>query len=102
MQLTQFHSTVKQPNSAGSGTTAALALNLHSYLLSPVTIGAALRTDSIKRHGMSFRLKACEETSMTENKKWVQGVKSVSTYPPKNLFTMDARTIARQHLSRTL
>jgi len=28
-------------------------------------------------------------------KKWVQNVKSVSTYPPKDLFTKDAATIAR-------
>jgi hypothetical protein len=28
-------------------------------------------------------------------KKWVQNVKSVSTFPPQDLFTKDAETIAR-------
>jgi tRNA(adenine34) deaminase len=28
-------------------------------------------------------------------KKWVRGVKTVSTYPPKDLFTKNAQTIAR-------
>ncbi|HXG10126.1 MAG TPA: DUF3175 domain-containing protein [Gemmataceae bacterium] len=28
-------------------------------------------------------------------KKWIQDVKTVSTYPPKGLFTQDAETIAR-------
>jgi hypothetical protein len=28
-------------------------------------------------------------------KKWVRNVKTVSTYPPKDLFTKDAQTIAR-------
>ncbi len=32
---------------------------------------------------------------MAEKKKWVRGVKTVSTCPPKNLFTKDAATIAR-------
>ncbi len=32
---------------------------------------------------------------MAEKKKWVRGVKTVSTSPPKDLFTKDARTIAR-------
>ncbi len=33
---------------------------------------------------------------MTEKKKkWVRRVKTVSTYPPKDLFTKDAATIAR-------
>ena len=32
---------------------------------------------------------------MAEAKKWVRNVKTVSTYPPKDLFTKDAQTIAR-------
>jgi tRNA(adenine34) deaminase len=32
---------------------------------------------------------------MVAKKKWVQDVKTVSTYPPKDLFTKDAETIAR-------
>ena len=32
---------------------------------------------------------------MAEKKKWVRGVKTVSTSPPKGLFTKDAETIAR-------
>lgn len=32
---------------------------------------------------------------MAGKKKWVRGVKTVSTFPPKDLFTKDARTIAR-------
>jgi hypothetical protein len=31
---------------------------------------------------------------MTKTKKWVRKVKTVSTAPPKDLFTKDARTIA--------
>jgi tRNA(adenine34) deaminase len=32
---------------------------------------------------------------MREKKKWVQNVKSVSTFPPEGTFTKDAATIAR-------
>lgn len=32
---------------------------------------------------------------MPEKKQWVRKVKTVSTFPPKELFTKDARTIAR-------
>ena len=32
---------------------------------------------------------------MAEKKKWVRDVKTVSTYPPRGLFTKDAETIAR-------
>ena len=32
---------------------------------------------------------------MSKKKKWVRGVKTVSTYPPRDLFTRDAETIAR-------
>jgi tRNA(adenine34) deaminase len=35
-----------------------------------------------------------------EPKKWVQKVKTVSTYPPKDLFTQDADTIARVMASK--
>ncbi|MCE5266373.1 MAG: DUF3175 domain-containing protein [Planctomycetaceae bacterium] len=31
----------------------------------------------------------------TNPKRWVQGVKTVSTFPPSSLFTKDAKTIAR-------
>jgi tRNA(adenine34) deaminase len=31
----------------------------------------------------------------TGDKKWVRNVKTVSTYPPKDLFTKDAETIAK-------
>ncbi len=37
---------------------------------------------------------------MAEKKKWVHGVKTVSTYPPKDLFTKDAETIARKMASK--
>jgi len=33
-------------------------------------------------------------------KRWVAGVKTVSTYPPKGLFTKDAATIARALASK--
>jgi tRNA(adenine34) deaminase len=33
-------------------------------------------------------------------KRWVQKVKTVSTFPPKLLFTKDAETIARRMASR--
>jgi len=34
-------------------------------------------------------------TTMTKTKKWVRNVKTVSTAPPKELFTKDAQTIAQ-------
>jgi hypothetical protein len=37
---------------------------------------------------------------MTEKKQWVRKVKTVSTYPPKDLFTKDARSIARAMASK--
>jgi hypothetical protein len=41
-----------------------------------------------------------EVVNMAEKKKWVRGVKTVSTAPPKDLFTKDARTIARVMASK--
>jgi tRNA(adenine34) deaminase len=35
-----------------------------------------------------------------KNKKWVRGVKTVSTAPPEDLFTKDANTIARAMASK--
>ena len=32
---------------------------------------------------------------MAKPKKWVRNVRTVSTYPPKDLFTKDAQTIAK-------
>jgi tRNA(adenine34) deaminase len=40
------------------------------------------------------------EVVMAEKKKWVRGVKTVSTSPPKELFTKDAETIARAMASK--
>jgi tRNA(adenine34) deaminase len=37
---------------------------------------------------------------MAAKKKWVRGVKTVSTSPPKDLFTKDAKTIARTMASK--
>jgi hypothetical protein len=37
---------------------------------------------------------------MAKKKKWVRSVKTVSTYPPKDLFTKDAQTIARGMASK--
>jgi tRNA(adenine34) deaminase len=41
---------------------------------------------------------------MTEKKskpkRWVQGVKTVSTFPPRDTFTKDAKTIARVMASK--
>ena len=39
---------------------------------------------------------------MAEKRKWVRGVKTVSTYPPKGLFTKDAETIARTMASKKI
>ena len=36
-----------------------------------------------------------QESTMAKPKKWVRNVKTVSTYPPKDLFTKDAQTIAK-------
>jgi hypothetical protein len=41
-----------------------------------------------------------EEGVMAEKKKWVRGVKTVSTSPPEGLFTKDAETIARTMASK--
>ena len=37
---------------------------------------------------------------MAEKKKWVRDVKTVSTFPPKDLFTKKAETIARAMASK--
>jgi Protein of unknown function (DUF3175) len=37
---------------------------------------------------------------MTEKKKWIREVKTVSTDPPKELFTKNAATIARAMASK--
>jgi tRNA(adenine34) deaminase len=37
---------------------------------------------------------------MAEKKKWVRGVKTVSTNPPRNLFTKNAMAIARAMASK--
>jgi hypothetical protein len=37
---------------------------------------------------------------MAGNKYWVHKVKTLSTFPPKDLFTKDARTIARVMASK--
>ena len=37
---------------------------------------------------------------MATKKRWVRGVKTVSTFPPEGLFTKDARTIARVMASK--
>ena len=37
---------------------------------------------------------------MAKKKKWVRGVKTVSTFPPQGLFTKDAATIARTMASK--
>src|SRR5262249_14993576 len=36
-----------------------------------------------------------QERTMAKPKKWVRNVKTVSTYPPRDVFTKDAQTIAR-------
>jgi tRNA(adenine34) deaminase len=36
----------------------------------------------------------------TTKRRWVQDVKTVSTFPPKDLFTKDAQTIARSLASK--
>ena len=39
-------------------------------------------------------------TNKRGNKRWVAGVKTVSTFPPKGLFTKDAHTIAKSLASK--
>jgi tRNA(adenine34) deaminase len=39
-------------------------------------------------------------TAMAKKKNWVRKVKTVSTYPPRDLFTKDAQTIARGMASK--
>ena len=40
------------------------------------------------------------EKKKAEKKRWVSGVKTVSTYPPAGTFTKDAETIARTMASK--
>ena len=37
---------------------------------------------------------------MAEKKQWIRRVKTVSTYPPRDLFTKDAGAIARAMVSK--
>lgn len=37
-----------------------------------------------------------------DKKRWVRGVKTVSTFPPAGLFTKDAKTIARVMVTKTV
>ena len=39
---------------------------------------------------------------MAKTKKWVRNVKTVSTAPPKDLFTKDAQTIAKTMAKRSV
>lgn len=39
---------------------------------------------------------------MPKAKKWVQNVKTTSTYPPKGIFTKDAETIAQVMSSKVV
>ncbi len=39
---------------------------------------------------------------MAEKKKWVRKVKTVSTAPPKDIFTKDAKTIAKAMASKKI
>jgi tRNA(adenine34) deaminase len=41
-----------------------------------------------------------KKTKTRNTKKWVQGVKTVSTFPPEGLFTKDAETIAKSLSSK--
>jgi tRNA(adenine34) deaminase len=56
-------------------------------------------------HGLSgmsaaFMGPRAQGVAMTRKRKWVQGVKTVSTFPPKGIFTKDAKTIARVMASK--
>jgi hypothetical protein len=46
------------------------------------------------------RIQPSEGTMSEKKKRWVQNVKTVSTFPPKELFTKDAQTIAREMASK--
>src|SRR5437899_1191021 len=41
-----------------------------------------------------------KEVGKMAGKKWVQNVRTVSTFPPRDLFTKDAQTIARVMASK--
>jgi uncharacterized protein DUF3175 len=43
---------------------------------------------------------AATRSSRKTGKKWVQNVESVSTFPPKDVFTKDAETIAQTMASK--
>src|SRR2546423_3185429 len=45
------------------------------------------------RHPAAIRPSLAE--GIMAKKKWVQDVKTVSTFPPKDIFTKDAKTIAK-------
>ena len=46
------------------------------------------------------RGKSTSGSKCHSSKRWVAGVKTVSTFPPKGLFTKDAATIARSLASK--
>lgn len=71
---------------AGAGRTRGRAKGrrAHPRAPSPARTGAGGRAHARKRSG----------------RRWVRGVKTVSTYPPRGLFNRDAAAIARSLASR--
>jgi Protein of unknown function (DUF3175) len=45
-------------------------------------------------------MKECEVLMAARKGKWVQNVKTASTFPPQGLFTQDAETIVRELASK--
>jgi tRNA(adenine34) deaminase len=59
--------------------------------------------DCEELHGVLFFFRQgniTAEGTMAKKKKWVQGVKTVSTFPPTGVFTKNAETIARTMVSK--
>ena len=55
----------------------------------------ATKTQSTQKTKSSARGKSAKSHRKGSDKKWSGKVKTVSTYPPKGLYTKDAETIAR-------
>src|SRR6516225_8586182 len=63
------------------------------------------RYEPLWRHGKAGATRSTRRHPMPrqrDKKKWVQNVKTVSTFPPEKLFTKDARTIARSLASKKI
>ena len=82
--------TTTRTRRAGAGRTRRRTSTRRSHTRTPARAGAHSRTRPRGRaHG-----------AKRPGRRWVRGVTTVSTYPPRGLFNRDAATIARSLASR--